>query len=603
MKWGIILGTFVFLMIFSCGAYAISGGYNFYGLNYGPEWSQYARAVEGKSMDQNCPVNLCISVPGYCKKTVYCSIFGVNTRVSIPEDVKLVTSDGYTVGDEICVGDKFTLAKGANKGEYWDDGGDMDSPPVYWITDVEATVTKLVNQHKSASPAKVGGNKVADGYVDPLSGIPVYNVDLKGSAPNPGIDLLEHWKIIGNMACSMKGTAKPSANLAQEGEYYKATSPGNASFQADYTVECIYYYYGGICDPSDDMCGGTDAFCQYQVPMFPNMGGNSLQDMVKVGTISLKKDIKITQAGDAKADFSIAGAQAAKVGEAINLRVLVKNTGTADMTIKTIYSSAPHKFVSCDSITVAPGNETECILSVTPSADAGLDVTVGYEYKTCGRTKSGQVSKIVLGTAKIMPKAAYQVYGIEVKGDCQNAYYGCDNPKDAQLSVGYRCMKQQQYYTPAAGRADMEYDLSSIPNGTEIATASLRIKPAVVNKPQKIGAYVYNYGLEPVSCSAGGDICTQPYCKECRVLYDIPGDEIASQEVSDAKAYSLDVTDYVRKAINNGDKVISFQLRGAENLWATQGASQCGTEGYWTNQDVSLLATGADAPSLVIVIK
>ncbi|MFZ2456604.1 MAG: hypothetical protein WAX07_09025 [Candidatus Altiarchaeia archaeon] len=602
MKTGVFTGTLVFLTIFSCTASAVSGSYNFLALNYGMMWSQYASAVEGKDIgDKNCPVAVGISMDGYAKKTVYCSIFGVNTRITIPEDVKLVTSDGYVVADEMCVGEKFTLAKGASKGEYWDDGGDMDSPPVYWIADVEAVVNKLVSQHKSASPAKVGGTKVADGYVDPLTGIPVYNVDLKGNASGTGF--LEHYNIIGNLACSMKGTANPSGNLAQAGEYYQATAAGDASFQADYTVECIYYYYGGICDPASDMCGGTDAFCQYQVPMFPKMSGKSLKDLVKVGTISVKKNIKITQAGDAKAEFSISGAQAASVGEQINLRVLVKNTGTANMTIKTISSRAPHKFVSCDSSIVAPGKETECILSVTPSADDGLDVTVGYEYKSCGRTKSGQVSKTVLGTARIMPKEAYQVYGIEVKGDCKNAYYACDAPKDGMLSVGYRCMEQSYYYTPSAGRADMEYDISSFAAGTEISVASLRIKPAVVNKPQKIGAFVYNFGLEPVSCSAGGDICTQPYCKECEPLYNIPGDAIASQEISTAQAYSLDVTEYVRKAVNNGDKVISFQLRGEENLWDTQGASQCGSDGYWTKQDVSIPATGADAPALEIVIK
>jgi hypothetical protein len=591
------------VLLLACDSFAVSGSYSFNALNFGSMWIKYAKAVEGNNGLNNCPVNICITLPQYCKKTVYCSIFGLNTRITIPEDIKLVSSDGYVVGDEVCVGDKFKVVKGVAKGEFWDDGGDMDSPPVYWVDDVEALVKKLVDQHKSASPAKVGGTKVADGYVDPLSGIPVYNVNLMGKAPNPGIDLLEHWKIIGNLACSVKGSATAQGKISQEGEYYKATAPGDASLEENVVVECIYYYYGGICDPADDMCGGTDSFCQYQVPMFPNMAGSSLTDLVKVGTMSLKKNLKIVQSGTAQAEFSIAGAQAAKTGEEINLRVLVKNTGNMDLTVKTIYSAAPHKFISCDSSTVSPGKETECILAVTPSAETGLDVTVGYEYKSCGKTNFGQISKIVLGTANIPPKEAYQVYEMEVKGDCKNAYYACDAPKEDHLSIGYRCMKQQEYYTPSAGRADMEYDLSAIPAGTEIATASLRIKPAVVNKPQKIGAYVYNFGLYPVSCSAGGDICTQPYCKECEKLYNIPGDAIASQEISAVKTYSFDVTDYVRKALSNGDKVISFQLRGEENLWATQGVSQCGTEGYWTNQDVSIPSSGTDGPALVIVIK
>ena len=594
--------TFICLITFSCTVSAIQGSYNFLALNYGMMWSQYASAVEGKGLgDKNCPVALGISMEGYSQKTVYGSFFGAFSHLTIPEDIKLVTSDNYVLGDEMCVGDKFKMVKGASKGEYWDDGGDMDSPPIYWVDDVESIVTRLVNQHKSSSPARLGATRVKDGYVDSLTGIPVYNKNLQGEAPQNG----EPGQIIGELACSVKGTADAQGKIIQEGEYYKATGVGSASFQADYVVECMYYYYGGLCYPDDGTHVGKwqDApFCLYQVPMFPQMSGRSLEDLVKVGTISAKKDIKITQEVEAKAEFSIAGVQSANVGEETNLRVLVKNTGTADLTIKDVSSRATHKWLSCDTSLVSPGKETECILSVTPSADAGLDVTVNYEYKSCGKTKYGQISKIALGIAKIMPKAAYQVYGLEVKGDCNNAYYACDAPKDAQLTIGYRCMKQQEYYTPAAGRADMEYDLTSIPNGTDIASASLRIKPSVVNKPQKIDAYVYNFGLEPVSCSAGGDICTQPYCKECIPLYNIPGDAIASQEITNAKAYSLDVTEYVKKALSGGNTIISFQLRGAENVWAAQGAAQCGTDGYWTNQDVSIPATGADAPALVIVI-
>jgi hypothetical protein len=565
-------------------------------------WSQYASAVEGKGLgDKNCPVALGVDMDGYGKKTAYCSVFEVNTRITVPEDVKLVTSDGYVVSDEICVGDEFKIAKGASKGEFWEDGGDVDSPAIYWVDDVEALVKELVSKHRSSSPARVGGTKVSDGYVDSFAGVPVYNVNLKSTVSSTSI-LKEHYKIMGNLVCSVKGTADAQGKITQDGEYYKATQPGDATLNANYVVECIYYYYGGTCDPSSDMCAGTDSFCQYQVPMFPKMSGNSLEDLVKIGTISVKKNIKISQAVDAKAEFTIAGAEAAAVGEKINLRVLVKNTGTADMTITDISSKAAHKLVSCDAPTVAPGTETECILSVTPTTDTGLDVTVTYTYKSCGKTLTSQISKVVLGTAKITPTVEYQAYGIDVKGDCKNSYYSCDAPKD-QLSVGYRCMKQQNYYTPSAGRADLEYDLSSLASDADIAVATLKIKPSIVNKPQKVGVYVYSLGLEPVSCHAGGDICTQPYCKECEPLYNIPGDAITSKEISSQQVYSFDVTQYVRKALSSGDKMIGFQLRGAENLWDTQGASQCGTEGYWTNQDVSFPASGADGPSLEIVIK
>jgi len=392
----------VCLILLSCSAFAVGGAYSFWALNYGPMWSNYARVVDGKTMDRNCPVNICISDEGYCKKTVYCSIVGINTRITIPDDVKLITPAGNVVGDEICVGDSFKVVKGANKGEYWDDGGDMDSPQVYWVDDVEALAAKLVSQHKSSSTAKIGGTPVGDGYVDPLTGIPVYNKQLMSSSIQN--DILEHFKITGNLVCSLKGDAPTTGGvLAKEGEYYRATSPGTASFNAAYPVECMYYYYGGICDPSDSMCGGSNSFCLYQVPMFPNMDGNGLSGLLDVGSISLSRTIKVTQAGSAKAEFEVAGLDDVRFGEQNNLRILVENVGNVSMSVKAISSKSPYKFISCDVSSIAPGSRAECILQVTPTASTGLDVSVSYEYSSCGRRQTGVISKTLLGTATVMP--------------------------------------------------------------------------------------------------------------------------------------------------------------------------------------------------------
>jgi len=150
---------------------------------------------------------------------------------------------------------------------------------------------------------------------------------------------------------------------------------------------------------------------------------------------------------------------------------------------------------------------------------------------------------------------------------------------------------------------DLEYDLSSLDPNARIAAASLKIRPSAVNRPQKISVYVYSYSLGPVSCSAGGDICTQPYCMECKPLYDIMGDPVASADVNSAQIYSLDVTDYVRAALGSDSKALSFQLRGVENLWDSQGASQCESEGYWTNQDILIPSSGAGAPVLEVALK
>ncbi len=597
--------TLMYLLYLSCSAYAIQGSYNFLALNYGLMWSQYASTVEGKAAgDKNCPVNLCLGLDGYCKNRVYCGIFEITTRITVPEDLNLVTSDGYVVGDEVCVGDEFKLDKGLIKGEDWDDGGDQDSPAIYWIDDVESAVKKIVSQHETSSPARIGGTQVDDGYVDPLSGVAVYTRIIPASSAVYNVS--GNYKIIGNIACSVKGSASANGEIMQDGDYYKATAPGTASFNANYVVECMYYYYGGACNPSDDMCSATSAtntFCQYQVPMFPHLTGSSLKDLLSVGTISLNKNLKITTSSTPKVGFSITGAESIKLGEENNLRILVKNTGDTNITVTDIYSTAPHKYISCDNPTIAPGTESECIMSVTPTVGTGLDVTILYEYSSCGKEETGQITKIVLGSESLTPSAAYQVYGTDVKGDCKNSYYSCDTPSDSLLSVGYRCEKEQSYNTPTAGRADLQFDLSTLDPTASIAAANLKITPSLVTTPQKIGVYVLNSALTPASCSPGGDICTQPYCMECQPLYAILGDAIATQDVSAIQPYSFDVTEYVKSAVASGNKVISFQLRGVENLWDTQGGTQCDSDGYWTKQDVSIPASGADGPVLEIVLK
>ena len=85
------------------------------------------------------------------------------TRLSIPEDVKLVSYDGTVVGDEVCAGERFRLRKGVNKGEFWQDGGDVDSPPIHWVEDVPELVYSLV---------KAKADKVASGG----GGYPIYRL-------------------------------------------------------------------------------------------------------------------------------------------------------------------------------------------------------------------------------------------------------------------------------------------------------------------------------------------------------------------------------------------------------------------------------------------
>ena len=69
-----------------------------------------------------------------------------SAHVTVPEDLKLVSSEGFVVGDEVCVGDRFGLQRGVSRGEFWNEGGDLDTPPIYWVDDVEEFSKELVKR-------------------------------------------------------------------------------------------------------------------------------------------------------------------------------------------------------------------------------------------------------------------------------------------------------------------------------------------------------------------------------------------------------------------------------------------------------------------------
>ena len=165
--------------------------------------------------------------------------YGILTRINIPEDFKLTTSDGNVVGDEVCVGDKLQLTKGVDKGEFYGDDGNDDSPSVYWVSDVEALVKNIMAYHEETKRTWsdiCAKSAPSDGFVDPLSGVPVYttSVQMMGA---------EAAYITGNVVCSLKGDS--GLGFSSSGSY-TATTPGTVNLAATYDIECMYYYYGGV---------------------------------------------------------------------------------------------------------------------------------------------------------------------------------------------------------------------------------------------------------------------------------------------------------------------------------------------------------------------
>jgi hypothetical protein len=298
--------------------------------------------------------------------------------------------------------------------------------------------------------------------------------------------------------------------------------------------------------------------------------------------------------------LSISDPGALKYNQINALRVLVDNAGDTEANIKKVSASLGYQFLSCDSYKVKPNERTECRITVSPVADKALYVQIDYDYISCGRTRVAQAQLRVFETWELSASESAQVYAIDVHGGCENSYYACSSSGFDKYMAGYKCYnKDGDYYSPAIERVDLKFDLPAIPS-IVLYGAKLKISVSSVNKMQDISLYKISSSWQPVSCKAEGDICTQPYCGECKALFDASGSLISSERASSARDLSFDITEAVERAYSSGQKTLSLQLRGTEDIWESSASASCGGQNAWQTQDVEIRGDDYSGPRLVL---
>ena len=643
--------------------------------------------------------------------------------LNVNEDFKLVTPDGITVSDEVCAGDKFKYVKGVDKGEYWWRGGCDDSPPIYWVDDLDKFFNDLMDYHNKTitgvSDVCVSYKDLgADGFTDGLTGIPQYkglsfpygdacsflfsdengteeknldagilssdlreildsraenlwvnrglitdmtipaNIAVKKISPrewqipystedfdsnyklilkkvrndisacmyydglpsdenyNPLNDSSTPMIPVGSLVCSLSGGLDTNG-LIKQGDYYSVQNTSRIQINTGLPIRCTYYWYGSF--PNAGMSPGiifdngvqlqTCDFYRFRVPsitwnMDPEAFNESMiRDPFWVGKIVLEKNITVVMPRTPKIEVSVAGAENIKFSESNTLRILIKNTGDVNVSIKSVYSKPEGKLVSCDAETLAPGQQAECLLSVTPVQGQGLSIQVLYDYKSCGRSQTGLITKTLIDSKVFRTVLKEQSYLMGVHGQCDNSYYSCYSASEGALFAGYKCFKTANgFYAPATERFNMRFDLSEITKDAQIIGATLHLKASEIGKTQTVQVYSVDKIPEAVKCLPGGDICTKPYCGECKPLFDIAGTLASSTEISTAGPYSFDLTSLLKEKIAGGG-IVSLQVRGVEGLWETKGQNSCSIENEWDKLDTSFDAGGREGPYLEIVYK
>ena len=308
-----------------------------------------------------------------------------------------------------------------------------------------------------------------------------------------------------------------------------------------------------------------------------------------------------TDCPSARISLSISDAGSLKYNQMSTLRVVVSNAGDTDATISKVSASLGYNFLSCDSYNVLPNQHTECRITVSPVPDKALLVLADYNYVSCGRTRVAQAQISVFESNELSPSESDQAYSIDVHGGCENSYYACSaSSNSGKYSAGYKCYnKDGNYYSPAKERVNIKFDLPSV-SSIVLYGAKLKLSVTQVNKIQDLSLYKIGSTWKPVSCEAGGDICTQPYCGECKALFDASGSIISSNRIYSTGDVSFDVTDAVRKAYSSGQKTLSLQLRGTEDIWDSSGSASCGGRNAWQTQDLEIRGDDYSGPRLTL---
>ena len=551
--------------------------------------------------------------------------------VIIPEDIKLVTSDNYVVENTLCVGDKFRLVRGRDIGEWIVRGGDIDTPPIYWVDDVEKLFLDMMAYHDSTFTRSEDIHKelyCPDGYVDPVFNIPVYSIS------TPGLSDIFANIHIGSIVCSVKEKEiDVPSSLKKSGDYYEATDSGDTTFNAEFVVECMDYYFAGAwsnylrdciqlrdmskCDlylfrvPTIIKNGPEDRIdveiargsCSAPVHMYRSY--NSIEDFFRVGVMNFTREIRIEKRVDPPSISISSFIGSVVFGETSTVRLLIRNEGEVDITIKDITCNVDYEFLACDKPSLKPNEEAECLLSVVPKPDSGISASVKYEYESCGRSIELSGDETIVDLVKIQPHRSAQVSRMDVHGDCTNTYYACYTPdKDGKLSVGYNCFNRDLYFIPGNERFDLGFDISSLPENVDILSAKVYLNAINVNKPQDVMIYGIDNEWIPKACTPGGDICGPTYCKdECSSLYDIGANVISKIHIDSSGWYSFDVTEFMRSEYGNGKGYLSFQFRGnTENMWNERGRDSCTKSKDWDHYDVEFSGVGgADRPYLQVI--
>ena len=526
-------------------------------------------------------------------------------------------------GDTVCLGDTITVESNIT-GDYFDDGGDNDCPPISFVS--AEKMEQVLNNYLAAHKNEVLVNDNNLGYPSPddiASAIGSLTPSMQGSITDP-LSGLKAYSESGVRECVplIYASVMCTPNLQTDGEG-KTITPrtiGVMEVQASYSPQCALLnpksysilggYYGspGVGTKDHNRVFIKPAGWSYKkgdlsaLPAYKNAQTPWLKYLDKNTKMDVSMKINVVDTME-RPKLDLISSSMGENGGKYVIRAVLKNNGSAKALIDAVSLNLNTYTILYKPAALDAGAQSDLLVETDMNSIMSLTnpLTLNVKYRSdklgCLKDREMADSYALNLVSVIKPVKSAQTYSMDVTGSCNNHYYSCSKGDDNSIfNLGYKCYNKDPYFDSSAERFVLGYELPQPPAGTAISAAVLNFDVQEVRSIQDLIVYYAKNEWSPVTCVAGGDICTQPYCPECAPLHSLGTDRVSSVQVTAPGKYSVDVTSAVISHAST--KQVSFQtMGGKEDLWSKEGVNSCKENNAWDSYDIKIHGT----PSMVII--
>jgi hypothetical protein len=555
---------------------------------------------------------------------------GIHQLISVPSnqnsrlhlniyyDYKVYNKNDYNLkdGDECCVGDTFTVQSKV-LGDYNGDGGPCDSPPTIMVENLAKTL-KDIDSRSYTPPVydtPVGTYLARCDFCCPqCKGLSkcACTCSRFGNMGEVDCSNIKRMAIVCESPCKMI----PTGEAYSDDKGFKTVREGSVKVNIECKTSCVAY---------EERTG------KYEYIEIAK-AGNAWYDPTLGGSTAVATEVYSYNAvkDERKPDVrvnSYSYVSAAAGGKTV-MKADIENAGEVIAYIDKVSLNIPNYKILYSPASIGPKQKAEMLFETAQKDITGVKADVKYtsEKTGCLKTKAfaasffvgscrmdsdcddkvyetedvcnnpGAVDSYCTNTKynSMKPVSSIQTYGMDVSGDCVNNYYSCSSPNLGETYItGFGCHNTQDLFeTHSAPRYSMKFDLSTIAKNINVTAIRLYLTAVNVGTPQEVSVYSINDDWSEASCAPEGDICSKPYCPECSPAHDAPATLIAKKQIDQTGTYSYDVTEYVEGKYSNGDRYVSFQVRGTEEM------QPCGIDGEWKKYEIEFSAVNVGAPEL-----